>query len=101
MSDPRDIIAEAVAAVPYALPTTEVPLIADVLTALHAAGYRIAGPLPEQTDGDLWDGDVTAAPGMGKARLYLDDHRMTPVEARALALALWAAAEKAEEATDE
>lgn len=62
-----------------------------VVSELTDAGYSIV-QLPELDDLDC----VSAAPGSGKVRCYLDDARMTADDARDLAGLLLAAAAAAE-----
>lgn len=66
-------------------------LAAHVVSKLTDAGYSIV-QLPELDDLDC----VSAAPGSGKVRCYLDDARMTADDARDLAGLLLAAAAAAE-----
>lgn len=124
-SDPRDVIEQGVrdayntTSSPARYPVERV-VVSRVLDALHKAGYRVIGPLPEQmTDrsnvvekmrnqpmwevGCAWsaineNGLIDSETNSAHNGYFLDAN---PADARALALALLAAAEKAEEAADE
>lgn len=79
-------------------PWHPIPGIADALHAAHvvsvlaASGHTIM-QVPELDELDC----VSATPGSGKVRCYLDDARMTADDARDLAGLLLAAAAAAEE----
>ena len=114
MSDPRDIIAEAT--VDYCRSVESIvimDLAKHAADALHAAGHRVIElPEPEHPAGDEWDGcldhwDIGGGyvsrweenPGCVEFGVLDMDLGVWPTATiRTLALALLAAAEKAEEA---
>jgi len=75
----------------------------DILDALEAAGYAVVElPKPEGESPDSWlDCSVTATRGLGRVRLYQDDHRLMSTDAREIAAALLAAADTADAAEPE
>lgn len=80
-------------------------LAGAALDALKAAGYEVVKlPEPESVQGDVsnwWGGDIWCTPGSGRLRVYVQDARFRVGEALSFAANVVAAANAAEEVTDD
>lgn len=70
----------------------------QTVAALATAGFAVVQlPDPEAKSPYSWlEGSVTATCGLGRVRLYQEDHRLTSVDAREVAASLLAAADAAD-----